>query len=76
MQNALTMIEINGSSYRELRCKNDSCRKLIVYERVTKGIIAYTCPNCQTISEFRFNYGKGQEVIDNIIEDQSKGGET
>lgn len=70
------MPKINGILVRELRCKNDSCRKLIAYEKIHLGIIIYICPRCETVNEFRFNYGKGRELIDNIIEDKLEGGET
>lgn len=71
------MAEINGILVRELRCKNDACRRLICYERHTMdsvAIIVYVCPKCETISEFRFNYGKGRQDIDKLI-DVMKGGE-
>lgn len=71
------MAKINGIYVRELRCKNDNCRNLIAYERHTRdsvAIIIYVCPKCDETSEFRFNYGKGRENIDMLIDD-AKGGE-
>lgn len=73
------MIIINGTSVRELRCKNDSCRYLICYERFTAGavgIIIFVCPKCEQTSEFRFNYSKAQGDIDKLRDITSgEGGE-
>lgn len=63
--------------YRELRCKNDKCRKLICYEYVMAGRIAYICPRCDVLSVFNFKYLKSKENIDTMDKefDILKGGE-
>jgi|WetSurMetagenome_2_1015567.scaffolds.fasta_scaffold48084_3 hypothetical protein len=71
------MATINGLVVKELHCKNDDCRKLLGYEKIKAGVIAFICPRCKTISIFRINYPKGLEIIDTLsdINTEEKGGE-
>ena len=67
---------INGQAYRELRCK--ACRKLICYEYVFAGRIAFTCPRCGEITEVDFKHLMTPEVKKEISEKYNlsqKGGE-
>ena len=61
------MITINGKSYREMRCA--TCRKLICYEYILAGRIAFACPRCDNLTEFQ---GKHADTLENrtIIKDQ------
>lgn len=47
-------VEINGKKYRELRC--DHCRKLICFEYIFAGRIAFVCPRCGETSTFNFKH--------------------
>jgi phage FluMu protein Com len=58
------MMTINGNVYRELRCK--SCRKLICYEYVFAGRLAYHCPRCGELNEIEFKKMKTTEV-ENVV---------
>lgn len=60
------MIEFNGHRYRELRCKN--CRKLICYEHIFAGRVAYTCPRCGELNEFVFKHLKTGDNINTMEE--------
>lgn len=69
---------INGVLVREIRCKNDNCRKLLGYEKAIKAILLYECPRCGIISEFRINYGNAKQNFDTVrkaINELQKGGE-
>lgn len=71
-------ISVDGYNVKELRCKNDVCRKLICYENVKIGVIAYRCPNCQQISIFNMRYRQvGKEFIEKLQKQfqAKKGGE-
>lgn len=70
------MIEINGKTYRELRCGN--CRKLICHEYIFAGRLAYTCPRCGETSTFTFKHLKTQTndaTMDKEFVVTQKGGE-
>lgn len=58
------MISIKGKPYRELRCH--ACRKLICYEYVAAGRIAFLCSRCDHVSEFNFQYLKTKDVTDTM----------
>lgn len=57
---------IEGIHVREIRCKDDNCRKLFGYEKVKIGVLIFICPRCGRTSTFRINYLKGQENIDQL----------
>lgn len=72
------MISINNKNYRELRCKK--CRKLICFEYIFAGRIAFHCPRCDELNEVDFKHLKNkenQDTIDNefVVTLPSKGGE-
>lgn len=50
------MITIDGKGYREARCKNDTCRKLLFYEYVFAGRLAMQCDRCGTMNIFDFKH--------------------
>lgn len=58
---------INGKIYREVRCKG--CRKLICYEYVFAGRIAFHCPRCSEFNELDFKHLKTRENEDKIDTD-------
>ena len=69
-------IIIDGIAVKELRCKNDSCRKLIGYDSIKVGIFIYVCPNCEAISKFLFQYKQiGKEFMQELEKNFLKGGE-
>ena len=56
MANEYSII-IDGEHVKEIRCKNDSCRALLGYERWTGvGITIFICRNCEFISKFNVSY--------------------
>jgi phage FluMu protein Com len=72
------MITINTKPYRELRCRN--CHKLICYEYVFAGRIAFSCPRCGELNEYDYKHLKTKDVentMDNefTINSLNKGGE-
>ena len=69
------MTLINGKRYRELRCKNDSCRKFIIFEAILIGRVAIQCPRCGEMNEYRFTMLKTQDNINTIEHTLMKGGE-
>jgi phage FluMu protein Com len=58
------MITINNRPYRELRCK--TCRKLICYEYVFAGRVAFGCPRCSELNEITFRHMPTKENIATI----------
>ena len=59
-------MKINDKLYRELRC--NKCRKLICYEYIYAGRIAFNCPRCGELSEVELKYLKttdNMKVMDN-----------
>jgi len=59
-------MKINDKLYRELRC--NKCRKLICYEYIYAGRIAFNCPRCSEFSEVELKYLKtadNMKVMDN-----------
>jgi hypothetical protein len=70
-------IIIDGYGVKELRCKNDICRKLIGYDNIKVGVFVYVCPNCQYISVFNMRYKEiGKEFISKLKQEfTAKGGE-
>ena len=53
------MTTINEKPYREVRCTH--CRKLICYEYVFAGRIAFACPRCWELNEIEFKHLKNKE---------------
>lgn len=53
------MTTINEKPYREVRCTH--CRKLICYEYVFAGRIAFACPRCGELNEVEFKHLKNKE---------------
>lgn len=68
-------ITINGVKYRELRCKNDPCRKLFIYEKILVGRFAWICDRCGMLNEFNFTMLKTSENMNTIKDNLMKGGE-
>ncbi len=68
-------ITINNKKYRELRCNNDSCRKLFIYEAVLIGRLAWICDRCGQLNERSFKMLKTNENLAIIERDLMKGGE-
>ena len=64
-------MNINGKIYRELRCSK--CRKLICYEYVFAGRIAYHCPRCGEFTEQEFKHLNTKSVKDTMKEYQITG---
>ncbi len=60
------MISIDGKGYREARCKNDQCRKLLFYEYLFAGRIAMSCDRCGTMNVFDFKHLKTPDTIATI----------
>ncbi len=60
------MALIDDINLKELHCKNDDCRKLLGYEKINSGILAFDCPRCKTRSVFRIRYSKGSEFMDKM----------
>lgn len=58
------MITLNGTQYRELRC--NKCRKLICYEYVFAGRIAFVCPRCGEMTEIVFKHTDTKENSDTM----------
>lgn len=52
---------IQGKRYRELRCSY--CRKLICYEYIIAGRVAYECPRCKKITTFEFQALNATDII-------------
>lgn len=69
------MITIDNRGYREARCKNDSCRKLLFYEYLFAGRIAMQCDRCGTMNIFDFKHLKTKANADTIDKDFTIGGE-
>lgn len=60
-------ITIQGYKVRELRCKNDSCRRLIGYDNIRIGVFIYICQNCEYINIFYFTYRQaGKEFMEDL----------
>ena len=57
---------INGKLYREVRCK--ACHKLICFEYVFAGRLAFACPRCGEINEQDFKHLKNRNVEDSMRE--------
>lgn len=67
-------IEINGYIYRELRCPR--CRKLICYEYIHSGRIAFNCPRCGDYNKFEFTSLEKKNTKDKLnIHFKMKGGD-
>jgi phage FluMu protein Com len=69
-------MQINGKIFRELRCR--VCRKLICYEYVYAGRIAYHCPRCGEYTAHTFKHLQTKNVKDTMDQYQvsaKKGGE-
>lgn len=69
-------MNINGKLYRELRCR--ACRKLICYEYVFAGRVAFHCPRCGEFNEMEFKHLRTKNVQDTMREyeiNHEKGGE-
>jgi len=61
------MITLNSKVYREVRCVH--CRKLICYEYVFAGRIAFACPRCGELNEINFKHVQTKENVDTIKKD-------
>lgn len=61
------MMTLNNRVYRECRCK--ACRKLICYEYIFAGRIAFTCPRCGELNEISFKHLQTKENTDTIKND-------
>ena len=60
-------IVIDGYQVKELRCKNDICRKLIGYENIKVGVFIHVCPFCEHISIYNMRYKEvGKEFINKL----------
>lgn len=70
-------ITIDGYAVKELRCKNDICRKLIGYENIKIGIFIFRCPSCEFLSIFNMRYKDVGKTFIKKLQKQfpSKGGE-
>ena len=69
-------IKIDGYAVKELRCKNDACRKLIGYESIKLGVFIFKCANCGFISIFNMRYDEvGKAFIEKLQKQFPKGGE-
>lgn len=65
---------INEKFYREIRCFH--CRKLLGYEYVIAGRLAFNCPRCGELNEFTLKSIKSPEVTATIDKEFTmKGGE-
>lgn len=68
------MITINNKSYREVRCSH--CRKLICYEYVFAGRLAFTCARCGELTTINFKSLKTGDTHGTIQDEFTmKGGE-
>lgn len=61
------MITLNTKVYREVRCVH--CRKLICYEYVFAGRLAFVCPRCGELNEVNFKHVQSKENVDTIKKD-------
>ena len=59
-------MDINGKIYREIRCK--ACHKLICYEYIFAGRIAFSCPRCGELNEMDFKHLKNKYNEKNMNE--------
>lgn len=57
-------MKIDDKFYRELRCQN--CRKFVIYEYVLAGRLAFTCPRCGELSEWKFKHFKTAENVQKV----------
>lgn len=64
-------MNLNDKLYREIRCRG--CKKLIAYEYVYAGRIAFSCPRCGELNEFEYKHFKGVRGVNNYT--IGKGGE-
>ena len=63
-------IIIDNYEVKELRCKNDNCRRLIGYDNIKVGVFIFVCPNCEQISIFNMKYKEvGKEFIGKLKEE-------
>ena len=60
-------MKINDKLYRELRCQK--CRKLICYEYIYAGRIAFNCPRCSELTQIELKYAKTKDNVDTIDKD-------
>lgn len=72
-------IIIQDEYFRELRCKNDSCRKLFCFEYILAGRISFICERCGETSIYHFRYLKTPSVTDRMdkefeVKTRMKGG--
>lgn len=74
------MPTFNDKFYREIRCPN--CRRLLGYEFIYAGRLAFNCSRCGEFVELDFKHVQTKENIDTIKNDFSvqnpesrKGGE-
>lgn len=72
------MITLDNKTYREFRCPN--CRKLLGYEYIFAGRIAFICPRCDEFTAWEKKHIKTKDNAqvlpkDFIIDLDMKGGE-
>lgn len=48
------MIDINGKTYSQVRCAQ--CHKLIAYQQIYAGWLAYHCPRCGDLTEVEYKF--------------------
>ncbi len=58
------MATINDKFFREIRCPN--CHRLLGYEFVFAGRLAFGCPRCGELCEFNFKHTKTKENVTEI----------
>lgn len=61
------MKTIDEKPYRELRCK--ACHKMICYEYIFDGRVAFACPRCGELSTYHFKHLPTKENIDKMNTD-------
>ncbi len=67
-------ILIDGEQVKEIRCKNDDCRRLLGYENIKVGTLVFVCPRCREISKFRIGYKQAYENFVNQLQKKFEGG--
>ena len=71
------MLTYNDKPYREVRCPQ--CRKLICYEYIFAGRLAFNCPRCGEFFSIDFKHMKtksNEDIIEkDFISSNTKGGD-
>ena len=66
---------IAGKVFKDIYCKNDNCRKLLGYEKISEGDFMFICPRCGFESHYNIKKGSGQVIIEQVESLDLKGGE-